>query len=449
MEKKKNELQTKPIGRLLVSMSLPVMLSMLIQALYNIIDSIYVSRLGTNALTAVSLAYPLQNVIISVAVGTSVGMSSVISIYKGAGKPQKANQAAVTGLVLTGISYVMIAIAGIFITKPFLQMFTNDSATLKEACTYGYIVVCASFGCLFQLAMEKIFQGIGEMKVTMYLMAGGCMINIILDPILIFGLFGLPALGVAGAGIATVVGQISAALLSFVVYFKRDFDISIHPKYFKKDREMILQIYNVGFPSIIMMLMPSVLVTVLNKVLADFSNAHIAALGVYYKLQTFIYMPVNGLIQGMRPIIGFNYGAGETKRVKEVIRDSLFITGGIMFVGTLAAMLLPTQIFKLFDADEQLLKAGVSALRIICTGFIFSTIGVIYTGIFESLGVGKYSLTISLLRQFAITIPVALLLSTYLGVNGVWIAFPVGEIVAAVVAVFLLKKYDKGKYSPV
>lgn len=446
---KKNELQTRPIGRLLLSMSFPVMLSMLIQSLYNIIDSIYVSRLGTNALTAVSLAYPLQNIIISVAVGTSVGMSSVISIYKGAGNEKKANQAAVTGLVCTGISYIVIALVGIVVIKPFLQMFTSDPATLKEACNYTYIVICASFGCLFQLAMEKIFQGIGEMKVTMYLMAGGCIINIILDPILIFGLCGFPAMGVSGAGIATVIGQISAAILSFVVYFKRDFDISIHPKYFKKDKKMVLQIYNVGIPSITMMLLPSVLVTVLNKVLANFSNVHIAALGVYYKLQTFIYMPVNGLIQGMRPIIGFNYGAGETKRVKAVIRDSLLITAGIMVLGTLAAMGIPKQIFQLFDADEELLKAGINALRIISVGFIFSAVGVIYTGIFEALGLGKYSLTVSLLRQFLITIPAALLLSVYLGVKGVWIAFPIGEVVAAIVAIILLRKYDHGTYSPI
>lgn len=446
---KKNELQTKPIGRLLLSMSFPVMLSMLIQSLYNIIDSIYVSRLGTNALTAVSLAYPLQNIIISVAVGTSVGMSSVISIYKGAGNEEKANQAAVTGLFCTGISYIVIAVSGIFFIKPFLQMFTEEPFILQEACKYTYIVICASFGCLFQLAMEKIFQGIGEMKVTMYLMAGGCIINIILDPILIFGLFGVPAMGVSGAGIATVIGQISAAVLSFVVYFRRDFAISIHPKYLKKDKKMIAQIYNVGIPSITMMLLPSVLVTVLNKVLANFSEVHIAALGVYYKLQTFIYMPVNGLIQGMRPIIGFNYGAGETKRVKAVIRDSLLITSGIMVVGTIVAMGIPKQIFQLFDADKFLLQAGVTALRIISIGFVFSAFGVIYTGIFEALGLGKSSLCVSLLRQFIVTIPAALILSMYFGVNGVWAAFPIGEIVAAIVAIILLKKYNDGKYSPI
>ncbi len=449
MEKKNNQLQTRPVGQLLLSMSLPVMLSMLIQALYNIVDSIYVSRLGTDALTAVSLAYPLQNIIISVAVGTSVGMSSVISIYQGAGKQEKANQAASTGLVLTGISYIIIAMAGIFVTRPFLQMFTKDSVILKEACTYSYIVVCISFGCLFQIAMEKIFQGIGEMKVTMYLMIGGCIINIILDPILIFGLFGFPKLGVTGAAIATVIGQISAAIMSFVVYFRKNYSISIHVKYFKWDKEMIFQIYNVGLPSIIMMLLPSVLVSVLNRVLAGFSSVHIAVLGVYYKLQTFIYMPVNGLIQGMRPIIGFNYGAGEDERVNKTIRDSLLITGVIMLAGTLVAMFMPKQIFKMFDADEQLLKAGVIALRIICTGFLFSTIGVIYTGVFESLGLGKYSLIVSLLRQFVITIPMAVLFSLVLGVNGVWMAFPAGEVVSAFVSAILLKKYERGKYSPI
>lgn len=448
MEKKNTFMQTRPIFSLLVSMSVPMMLSMLIQSLYNIVDSIYVSRLGTDALTAVSLAYPLQNTIVSVAVGVGVGISSAISIHLGAGKQEGANRCATIGIGLTVLHCILFILAGIFVTKPFLMLFTDNPVVLKNACDYTYIVLCLSFGCLLQVSMEKIFQGIGEMKVTMVLLAAGCIINIILDPILIFGLLGFPALGVAGAAIATVIGQISAFLLYIVVYLKRPFAVTIHPKYLCFDKKIIKQIYGVGIPSSIMMALPSVLISILNSILAGFSEIYVAVLGVYYKLQTFIYMPANGIVQGMRPIIGYNYGAGEDKRVKSAIRYSLLCAAALMFLGTLLALLIPAQIFSLFKAEKELLDAGVTALRIISLGFLVSSIGIIYSGTFEALGLGRHSLIISLLRQFLITIPLSYLLSLSLGPVGVWISFPAGEAVASVTAFFLLRHYRKGIYSP-
>ena len=448
MEKTNDYMKTGKVFPLLMSMSVPMMLSMLIQSMYNIVDSIYVSRIGTDALTAVSLAYPLQNLVISVAVGIGVGISSAIAIYRGAGKQESADRAATLGIGLTVLHCVLFVIFGILATRPFLSMFTQNEAVVDLTCDYTYIVLCLSFGCLLQVAFEKIFQGIGEMKITMILLPTGAVINIILDPILIFGLLGCPAMGVKGAAYATVIGQIVAFLLYVVVYRRRKFAVRIHPKYLKMDKKIIGQIYSVGIPSSIMLMLPSVLVSILNRILGSFSDVYVAVLGVYFKLQTFIYMPANGIVQGMRPLIGFNYGAGEKERVKKIIRYSLLSAGCIMIVGTILSLAVPEQIFAMFDAEESLLKAGVLSLRIISLGFIVSTIGVIYAGVFEAVGEGKYSLAVSLLRQFIITIPCAFVLSAVWGPAGVWMSFPAGEVCAAVAAVILLKRYKGGEYSP-
>ncbi len=429
-------MQTKPVFSLLLSMSVPMMLSMLIQSLYNIVDSIYVSRLGTDALTAVSLAYPLQNAILSAAVGIGVGISSAISIHLGAGNREKADRAATLGIALTLIHCIFFIIAGLTISEPFLKLFTDNPKILNDASIYTEIVLCLSFGSLFQIAFEKIFQGIGEMKITMYLLIAGCVVNIILDPILIFGLLGFPALGVAGAAIATVIGQISALLLY------------ISFKHLVFDKAIIRQIYSVGIPSTVMMLLPSILISVLNSILTAFSDVYVAVLGVYFKLQTFIYMPANGIVQGMRPIIGYNYGAGESSRVKSTIRYSLLTAAGLMLTGTILALALPKQILALFDADAALMSAGVTALRIISLGFLVSSVGLIYSGVFEAIGNGRNSLIISLLRQFVITIPLSFILTRFFGPTGVWISFPVGELCASAAAFCLLKKYQNGAFSP-
>lgn len=449
METRNTFMKTKPVFSLLISMSVPMMLSMLIQSLYNIVDSIYVSRLGTDALTAVSLAYPLQNAIISVSVGVGVGISSAISIHLGSGDQEKANRSATLGVALTVFHCIFFILAGIFVTRPFLSLFTDDPDILKSACSYTYIVLCFSFGALLQVAFEKIFQGIGEMKITMYLLSVGCVINIILDPILIFGLLGFPRLGITGAAVATVIGQIGAFLLYVAVYLRKDYAVCIHPKYLKADFEIVRQIYGVGIPSTLMMLLPSFLISILNGILTSMSEVYVAVLGVYYKLQTFIYMPANGIVQGMRPIIGYNYGAGKAERVRTTIRYSLACTAALMLLGTILSLAVPGPILSLFKADSELMVAGITALRIICLGFLISTVGVIYSGTFEALGNGRNSLIISLLRQFVITIPLSILLSRSLGAAAVWISFPAGELCASVVAFFLLKKYRKGEFSPV
>lgn len=448
MKNKQEFLKIKPIPSLLLSMSVPMMLSMLMQSLYNIIDSIYVSYLGTDSLTAASLAFPLQNIVISVSVGIGVGISTVLSMSLGEGNQKKANEAATMGILLTLIHCVLFILMGILVTKPFLSLFTADVDILEKSCTYTYIVVCMSFGSLLQIAMEKIYQGVGNMKTTMIFLGAGCLINIILDPILIFGLLGFPAMGVAGAAIATVIGQIAAFLLYVISFLRKNPGVSIHPKYLHKDWELIKRIYSVGIPSSLMMTMPSILVGALNGILSAFSDVHVAVLGVYFKLQTFIYMPANGIVQGMRPIIGYNYGAGERERVKQTIRYALLGTAVLMLLGTAASLILPKQILGLFHADQELLDAGVTALRVISLGFLVSSLGIVVSGVFESLGRGKESLVVSVLRQLLITLPMGLLLSRFLGPLGIWIAFPAAELAASVAAYLLLKKIDKGELLP-
>ena len=362
MEKQNNKMGEKPVLSLLFSMSLPMMLSMLVQSLYNIVDSMYVSWLGTEALTAVSLAYPLQNIVTAVSVGIGVGISSALSISLGEKNQEKANETATMGMALTLVHCVLFIIFGLVVTRPFLQLFTDSPEILENACDYTYVVLCASFGSLLQIALEKIYQGIGAMKTTMVLLATGCIINIILDPILIFGLLGFPAMGVRGAAIATVIGQIGAFLLYVVVYLHRNPGVTIHPRYLKKNWKLVRKIYSVGIPSSMMLMMPSLLVSVLNGILAAFSQVYVAVLGIYFKLQTFIYMPANGMIQGMRPIIGYNYGAGQYERVRQTIRYCLLGTAAIMLLGTILSLAVPGGILQLFQADAELLAEGETAV---------------------------------------------------------------------------------------
>lgn len=436
---KQEFMRTKPILPLLLSMGVPMMISMLIQSLYNIVDSIYVSRLGTDAITAISLVYPLQNVIMAVSVGVGVGVGSVISMNLGAGDQEKADRAASVGMFLTFIHVAVFILIGIFVTKPFLQLFTKDAQVLQWACDYGYIVMIVSFGSLIQICFEKIYQSVGAMMTTMLALGVSCVINIILDPIFIFGYFGVPAMGVRGAAIATVIGQIAGMILYIILYRKRGLAVCISFKKMRPEAELVRQIYSVGIPSTLMLALPSVLVSVLNAILSAFSEVYVAVLGLFLKLQSFIYMPANGIVQGMRPIIGYNYGAGEKKRMHKTIRVGLILTAAIMAVGTLAAQLFPQAILSMFDADIQLMDKGVEALRIISIGFIVSSVGVIFCGTFEALGMGMKSLIVSLTRQFAVNIILGWILTIPFGAAGIWLAYPVAELLGAAAAVILFK----------
>lgn len=440
MNSKQEQMKNRPIFPLLVSMAIPMMFSMLIQSLYNIIDSIFVARLGNDALTAVSLVFPLQNLVIAIAVGFGIGVSSCISINLGSKNTKRASQAASVGIILSIVHSILFVIFGLLVTKPFLRMFSSNESIVEMGSEYGYIVLCLSFGCLIQVCIEKIFQSLGEMSITMIVLAVGAIINIILDPILIFGKFGFPAMGVTGAAIATVIGQIAGLILYLIVLTYKKLPIQVSLRNVHIDKPLIKQLYSVGVPSSIMMSLPSVLVSILNGMLVRFSEVHVSVLGIYYKLQTFIYLPANGIVQGMRPIVGYNYGAKQKDRLHKTLRVSLLFAAAIMFIGTIVSLFIPQQILGMFDADVSMLEIGVPALRIICLGFLISTFGIIYSGAFEALGMGFQSLTISLLRQFVIIIPLSFLLSRFLGATGIWVSFPISEVIAAIVAIILMRK---------
>lgn len=439
MEARENVMGTKPVFPLLMSMSVPPMISMLIQSLYNVVDSIFVARISEKALTAVSLAYPLQNLIIAVAVGYGVGINACIAKSLGAKKQEETDRTAAHGALGTALHCLIFILIGVFLTKPFLGLFTDDPEIFSMGCSYTYIVVCLSFGSLFHVYIEKMFQATGNMVMPMILQAVGAMTNIILDPIMIFGLFGFPALGVTGAAVATVTGQILACTLAVILFALREKNIRVSFRGFRFDRGTALRIYSIGIPSCIMLSLPSLLVGILNALLVSLSAVAVAVFGLYFKLQSFVYMPENGIIQGMRPILSYNYGAGHFDRMKETVRCSILSCGAVLALGTLLFMAVPSYIMMMFGAEGEMMEMGVSCLRIISVGFVFSAAGTVFSGCFEALGRGLHSLAVSLVRQFIVIPPLALALSGSMGVTGVWLAFPIAEALAAVLGFVLYR----------
>ena len=433
-------MESKNTFPLLLSMAVPPMVSMLIQSLYNIVDSIFVAQLGEEALTAVSIAFPLQNLVLAVAVGLGVGINACMAINMGAKNKDEVNKTATNGILLTLFHSLLFIIVGLFFVKPYLQLYTSNEQVLQWGLEYSQIVICFSFGSMLHINIEKMFQASGKMLIPMILQGVGAIVNIILDPILIFGKLGAPAMGVKGAAIATIIGQMSSFLLALLMFMKTEKDIHISFQKYPPNISLIKKIYSIAVPSAIMMSLPSLLVSILNGILGAISQTAVAVFGLYYKIQTFVYMPSAGVIQGMRPIISFNYGAKKFDRVKEVVRVSLMLVAGIMALGTIFFLSVPEFILSMFHATKQMNEIGVDTLRIIGSGFVFSSVGIIYSGVFEALGKGKESLIISLLRQLVIVIPLSVLLGRVIGLHGVWISFPIAEIIAATVALVLMKK---------
>lgn len=444
--KQENQMGSKKMLPLVISMAVPPMLSMLIQSLYNIVDSIFVARLSEEALSAVSIIFPLQNLTLSIAVGLGIGVNSYIARNLGAGDKEKVNSACVLGFILTAIHYILIAVLGVLCMKPFVQAFARTEEVSQMCYDYGYIVILFCFGQLFHITVEKIFQSTGKMMIPMVLQGVGCIINIIMDPILIFGLLGFPAWGVKGAAVATVIGQMVSCVLGIVLFAKGKSGIKVHKtKRSDLSISMVKQIYTVALPSTLIMALPSILIAGLNGILVGFSTAAVSVFGIYYKLQTFVYMPANGLIQGIRPIIAYNYGADNRKREIDAIKISLYLVGGIMAAGTLLFWILPVPIMNIFKSTQEMREMGVIALKIISIGFIPSALAIITGAVFESIGKGIQSLIITMLRQLVIILPISYGLSRMIGLNGVWVSFPIAEIVAAVLAVFLLQRELKRK----
>ena len=439
MKQEHNTMANKPIFPLLMKMAIPPMLSMLIQSMYNIIDSIFVAKLGEKALTALSLAFPLQNLSLAFSVGLGVAINALIAQNLGAKKNNLANNIASHGIFLSLLHSLLFIFIGVFLIKPFFSIFTNDPETLNYAITYGSIVITFTFGSIIHITIEKMFQATGNMIIPMFLQVVGAVVNIILDPILIFGINGYLKLGVSGAAIATIIGQISACLLAILLFRKKSF-LKLSLTTFKPNLQIIKNIYSIAIPSGVMTALPSILVTLLNGLLTTVNQSAIAFLGIYFKLQSFVYMPANGLIQGMRPLISYNFGAKHFERVKKIIKVSIIVTSVILCSGTLIFMTFPKFILSWFNATSSLLNIGIIGLRIFSICFIVSSVSIVISGTFESLGNGKYSLTISLLRQLIITVPLAHILLFLIGLNGVWLSFLIAEYIASIVSIILLKK---------
>lgn len=436
-----NKMGTAKMLPLIFSMALPAMFSMMVQALYNIVDTYFVSQVSEKAMAAVSLAFPIQNLQIAFAVGTAVGITSLISRRLGESRKAEAESAASHGIVLGLCTAAVFAVYGAFFTTPFFKMFESDPEIVLMGDQYISVCCIFSFGSFVVVMLEKILQATGNMLWPMIFQLVGALINIALDPVFIFGYFGLPAMGVTGAAIATVGGQIISMIFAAIVFAVRPHAISISFKGFRPRWETIKNIYAVGLPAIVMQAIGTVMNMAMNGILSGFSTAAYTVFGLYFKLQSFVFMPVFGLTQGLLPIMGFNYGARNKKRLMQALSQGCLIALFIMLAGMLAFLLLPDKLLGIFNASEELLHIGVPALRTICTCFIFAALGIVSSTLFQAVGRGTYSLIVSIMRQLAVLVPSAWLLSRIFGeVNAVWWAFPVAETVSLLVSVFFFMR---------
>ena len=441
---KENKMASSPMLKLIISMSLPSMFSMLIQALYNIVDSMFIAHYSQEGLTAISLAFPIQMLMISVAVGTGVGINSLVSRRLGEKRFAEANSAATHGLLLSVISWVVFVVLGLLFIEPYFSMMQASEQVKQFSCTYTNIVIYLSIGCFVQCTLEKTLQATGNMIYPMLFQLTGAIVNIIFDPIFIFGYFGVPQMGVAGAAIATVLGQIVAMIFSLIVIFTKSHDVHITFKGFKWNFKTVKDIYIVGIPSIVMQAIGSVLTTALNKILIGFSESAVSVFGIYYKLQSFVFMPVFGMTQGLMPILGYSYGARNKQRLLSALKYGLIIAFTIMLVGTVLFWAFPKPLLMIFDATPEMVDIGVPALRIISLCFTAAAIGITFSTMFQAVGIGINSLIISLLRQIIILLPSAYFLSK-LGLEPVWWSFPIAEVGSLMASIILYRIIYKSR----
>lgn len=438
-----NKMGIMPVGKLLITMSLPMMISMVVQALYNIVDSVFVSRVSEDALTAVSMAFPLQALCIALGAGMGVGVNALLSKSLGAKDNDMVNKSALNGLFMTFVSYLVLLVIGIFAVKPFYMIQTDSADIIQYGTDYLSVICCFSFGMFFQFTFERLLQSTGRTFQTMITQTVGAVTNIILDPIFIFGYFGIPAFGVKGAAIATVIGQIIAAVLALIMNIKVNTDIDFSLKGFKPDIKIIGMIYKVGLPSIIMQSIGSVMVFCLNKILIVFSSTAVAVFGVYFKLQSFVFMPVFGLNNGLIPIMAYNYGAKKKDRMIKTIKCGLLIAFSIMSVGMVVFELFPDAILAIFEASDNMLAMGKVALRTIAIHFPIAAICIVLGSAFQALGNAVYSMFVSIARQLVVLIPVAYALSKLGNVNYVWWCFPIAEIMSLTITVIFFIKLKR------
>lgn len=458
MDTKENKMGVMPVRKLLITMAAPMILSMLVQALYNIVDSAFVSRISQDALTAISLAFPMQSLMIAVATGTGVGINAMLSKSLGEKDEKNVRLAARNGVFLAVCSYVLFLIAGLFGARAFFEAQGVSESIVDQGTKYLSICLVYSFGIFVEITFERLLQSTGKTIYTMFTQMLGAIINIVLDPILIFGLFGLPKLGIAGAAIATVAGQIIAGIAAVLANQLKNKEINVNPKGFRPHGKTIKRIYSVGIPSILMVAISSVMTFTLNKIFINgfpevigvestVGTTAVAVLGIYFKLQSFIFMPIFGLNNGMVPIVAYNYGARKRSRVTGTIKLGVGFAEGMMFIGFLAfqfASLALLQIFKVPDNAEAMYAIGVPALKIISVHFLVAGFNIVCSSVFQALGNGVYSLIISVARQIVVLIPAAFLLSLAGNVALVWWAFPIAEVMSLVLSsIFLKRIYGK------
>ena len=439
-----NKMGTEPIGRLIFAMSLPMMISMLVQALYNVVDSMYVSRVSEEALTALSMAFPLQNLMIATASGLGVGINAILSRALGAKDGKQVNRAATNGIFLLVICALVFTLIGCFAPRPFFAMQTANEEIVEAGTQYAGIVMMGCFGLFMQVLFERLLQSTGRTMLTMISQATGAVINIILDPIMIFGFFGFPAMGTAGAALATIIGQWVAACLGLYMNIRHNPEVSIGMRRFQPHWNTLSRIAAIGVPSVVMMSIGSVMVFLMNQILISFSATAVAVFGVYFKLQSFIFMPIFGLNNGTVPIVAYNYGARRSDRMRQAIRIAIVTAISIMLCGLLAFQLIPETLLGLFDASEEMKRIGVPALRIISVHFPVAGFCIGIGSIFQALGFSMYSMITSLVRQLIVLIPSAFLLGRLTGeVTNVWWAFLIAEAASLVLNIIYYRKINR------
>ena len=440
MEARENKMGVMPEGKLLAGMAIPMMFSMLLQALYNVVDSYFVSRVSQDAFNALSLAFPLQSLMIGLGAGTGLGVNALISRSLGERRQDMADRVANTGVVLFALCAAVFAVIGVTCSEPFFRTQTDVAAIIEAGRDYCTICLGFSVGIFYQFCFERFLQATGRTSLSMITQVTGALINIVLDPVLIFGLAGFPAMGVKGAAIATVFGQIVAAILGLFINLKKNPDIHLRVSELRWHGGIVAEIYKIGFPSILMQSVNSLLVFGFNQILLSFSTVATAVYGAYFKLQSFIFMPVFGLNNGMVPIISYNYGARRGDRVKETIRLSVLTAIGIMLVGIALFELFPAQLLRIFDADEAMLRDGVPAFRIIATSYLFAGFCIIAGSVFQAIGNPMHSLIVSICRQMVVLLPAAYLLSLTRRLELVWLSYPIAELMSLATSAFFMKK---------
>lgn len=435
-----NFMKEQKILPLIAAMSLPMVISMAVNALYNIVDSYFVAKISDDAMTALSLVFPIQNMVNAIAIGFGIGVNACIAFFLGAEKKDKADMSASWGVLLSLLHGILLTVVCIAVMPAFLRIFTKEENILNLAISYSNRVFLFAAAVNVGICYEKIFQAVGKMRVSMFSMMAGCVANIILDPLMIFGIGPFPAMGIQGAAYATGIGQCLTLAVYLLLFWLRPIPVKVQPGYLKKEGILIGRLYRIGVPATLNTALPSVQISVLNQILSGFSGQYVLVLGIYYKLQTFIYLSANGIVQGIRPLVGFNAGAGEKKRVQDIFRTSLFLIMGIMLVGTVIAWVCPVQLFSLFARDAEAIRMGAGALRIISIGFVISSVSVTCSGVLEGLGKGTASLWISLTRYIVLMLPLAFLFSRIFRAGGVWYAFAVTEWLAAALSFFIWKR---------